>query len=135
MMPSWDFSLSFFNWSLKKYIKSMQIYNQTDFVSKCPQIMSSCTCKYYSLKMFIAKVDLRYTVWLFWDYDKGYIWNIKSGGYLVVSNLYITILLSMVILRILLIWFHHMDTILVVLLVCLNLTLYLKLHYRMRTFL
>jgi len=27
----------------------MQIYNQTDFVSNCPQIMSSCTCKYYSL--------------------------------------------------------------------------------------
>jgi len=25
------------------------------------------------LKMFLAKVDLRYTVWLFWDYDKGYI--------------------------------------------------------------
>jgi len=35
----------------------------------------------------------------------------------------------MVILRILLIWFHYMDTILVVLLVCLNLTLYLKLPY------
>jgi len=58
-----------------------------------------------------------------------------SGGYLVVSNLCITILLSMVILLILLIWFHHMDTILVVLLVFLNLTLYLKLHYRMRTIL
>jgi len=35
----------------------------------------------------------------------------------------------MVILRILLKWFHHMDTILVVLLVLLNLTLYLKLPY------
>jgi len=35
----------------------------------------------------------------------------------------------MVILLILLIWFHHVDTILVVLLVCLNLTLYLKLPY------
>jgi len=35
----------------------------------------------------------------------------------------------MVKLLILLIWFHHMDTILVVLLVFLNLTLYLKLPY------
>jgi len=40
-----------------------------------------------------------------------------------------------VILLILLIWFHHMDTIPVVLLVCLNITLYLKLPYRMRTIL
>jgi len=35
----------------------------------------------------------------------------------------------MAILLILHIWLHHMDTILVVLLVCLNLTLYLKLPY------
>jgi len=35
----------------------------------------------------------------------------------------------MVILLILLIWFHHMDTILAVLLVFFNLTLYLKLPY------
>jgi len=36
---------------------------------------------------------------------------------------------KMVILLIMLIWFHLMDTILVVLLVFLNLTLYLKLPY------
>jgi len=39
----------------------------------------------------------------------------------------------MVLLLILLIWFHPMDTILVMLLVFLNLTLYLKLPYLMRT--
>jgi len=39
----------------------------------------------------------------------------------------------MAILLILLIWFHHMDTILVVLLVFMNLTLYLKLPYLIRT--
>jgi len=39
------------------------------------------------------------------------------------------------ILSFLLIWFHHMDTILVVLLVFLNLTLYLNLPYCMRTIL
>ena len=42
---------------------------------------------------------------------------------------FITILLSMMKLFILLIWFHHMDTIHVVLLAFVNLTLYLKLPY------
>jgi len=46
----------------------------------------------------------------------------KSGGclFVILEQFCITILLSMVILLILLIWFHHMDTILLVLLVCLN---------------
>jgi len=43
--------------------------------------------------------------------------------------LFITILISIVILLILRIWFHHMDIILVSLLVFLNVTLYLKLPY------
>jgi len=77
-------------------------------------------------------VDLRYIVCFFFDYDKGYIRHIKSDGclFVTVEQLFcITILLSMVVLLILLIWFHHMDIILVVLLVCLNLTLYLNLPY------
>jgi len=45
------------------------------------------------------KVDLRYIVFFSCDYDYGYIQDIKSGGYLFV----ITILLSMVKLLILLI--------------------------------
>jgi len=44
---------------------------------------------------------------------------------------FITILLSMMILLILLTWFHHMDIKLVMLLVFFNLTLYLKLPYWM----
>ena len=48
----------------------------------------------------------------------------RAGTFLLhLSNVFITILISMVILLILLIWFHHMDTILVVLLGFLNLTL------------
>jgi len=64
-----------------------------------------------------------------------YIRDITSGGYLFVTleQFCITILISMVILLILLIWFHHMDTILVRLLVLFNLTLYLNLRSRMRT--
>ena len=65
------------------------------------------------------------------DYDKWYNSDLKSGGYLCVTlELFvITILLSMVKLFILLIWFHHMDTILLVLLVFLNLPIYLNLSY------
>ena len=55
-------------------------------------------------------------------YHKGYIRDIQFGGYflLPLSNVCITILISMVKWLILLIWFHHMDTILVVLLVLLS---------------
>ena len=52
--------------------------------------------------------------------------------WLPLSNCVTTILISMVILLSLLKWFHHMDTILLVLLVCLNITLYLKLLNWMR---
>jgi len=48
----------------------------------------------------------------------------RAGTFLLhLSNVCITILISMVILLILLIWFHHMNTILVVLLVVLYITL------------
>ena len=33
----------------------------------------------------LAEVDLRYTVFFSFDYDKGYIRDIKSGGYLCVT--------------------------------------------------
>jgi len=55
-------------------------------------------------------VDLRYIIVFSFDYDKGYIRDKQSGGYLFVTLeqfVFITILLSMVILRILLIRFHY----------------------------
>ena len=67
-------------------------------------------------------MDLRYIVSFHLIVIKGIFET--SGGYLFVTLeqfFFITSLLRMVILLILHIWFHHMDTILVVLLVCLNL--------------
>ena len=69
------------------------------------------------LTICLAKVDSRYIVFFSFDYDKGYIRDIKSGGYLFVTLeqfFFITVLISMVILLILLIWFHYMDTIVAV---------------------
>ena len=57
----------------------------------------------------------------------------QAGTFLLPLSIVITILLSMVTLPVLLIWFQHMGTILVVLLVFLNLTLYIKLPYILRT--
>ena len=75
-------------------------------------------------------MDLRYIVSFLLIVIKGIFET--SGGYLFVTLeqfFFITSLLNMVILLILLLWFYHMDTILAVLLVFLNLTLYLKLPH------
>jgi len=58
-----------------------------------------------------------YSLFFFWLWLR-YIRDIKSGGYFFVTLEHCFITNLLVILIILLIWFHHMDTILVVLLVC-----------------
>jgi len=72
-------------------------------------------------------VDLRYIVFFLLIKIKGIFETLNPAvPFCYLEQFVITILISMVIL---LIWFHHLDTILVVLLVCLKLTLYLKLPY------
>jgi len=66
-------------------------------------------------------VNLRYIVCLLVIIIKGMFKTYNHAGTFVLP-----FRLSIVILLTLLIWSHHMDTIIVILLVCLNLTLYLE---------